>query len=161
MRDAQRPYFPLFIDLSKEEVLVVGAGKIGMRRIQSLHSFTSHITVIDPKVDEVTKQYFITHKITYKKRPYKIGDCQGKYLVIAATNCREVNHQIGEDCKKAGSLAIISDCKEECTVYFPGIVRKENLVVGVTASGKNHKLASEITKQIRELFVKKEENRNL
>lgn len=148
----QKPYFPFFIDLSKEKVLIVGAGKIGMRRIQSLLSFTPYITVIDKKIDETQKQYFDSHKIRYRERPYKSGDCEEAFLVVAATNCREVNHQIWMDCKKSGSFAIISDCKEESSVYFPGIVRKENLVIGVTASGTDHKLASEATKKIRELF---------
>ena len=41
-------YFPLFIDLSGKRILVVGAGKIAIRRVRTLCSFTQDILVIAP-----------------------------------------------------------------------------------------------------------------
>jgi siroheme synthase (precorrin-2 oxidase/ferrochelatase) len=44
-----------------------------------------------------------------------------------------------------------------CDFYFPGIVREENVVVGVTASGEDHTCARHVTEQIRNLLNKDKE----
>ena len=40
------PFFPLFVDLSKKKIVVVGAGKIAKRRIEMLSPFTETVKVI-------------------------------------------------------------------------------------------------------------------
>lgn len=43
-------HFPLFIDISKMNILVIGAGQIACRRIETLLLFDSHITVVSPEI---------------------------------------------------------------------------------------------------------------
>ena len=45
-----KPFFPMFIDLSDKNIVVVGGGKIATRRVKTLLSFTRNIRVIAPKV---------------------------------------------------------------------------------------------------------------
>ena len=54
------------------------------------------------------------------------------------------------------TVNVCSD-KNKCDFYFPGIVRKDNLVVGITASGNNHKAARETSNRIRELLNQPEQ----
>ena len=49
-------YFPLFVDLEQKKIVVVGAGRIAERRIQTLLSFEAQITVIAP---EASVQYHL------------------------------------------------------------------------------------------------------
>lgn len=57
-------YFPVFIDLSEKEILVVGAGTIAARRIKTLCGFAGHITVAAPEISSeiraLAEQYPIT-----------------------------------------------------------------------------------------------------
>lgn len=32
----------------------------------------------------------------------------------------------------------MADCKELCTFYFPAVIRQDNIVIGLTASGQDH-----------------------
>ena len=43
-------YFPLYVDLSDKNVVVVGGGTIATRRVKALLLFTRNITVIAPKM---------------------------------------------------------------------------------------------------------------
>ena len=43
-------YFPLFVDLSDKNVVVVGGGEIATRRIKTLLYFTRNVTVVAPKM---------------------------------------------------------------------------------------------------------------
>ena len=51
MKEEKKPYFPMFVDLSEKNVVVVGAGTIAKRRIRSLIEFTNHLSVIAPEVN--------------------------------------------------------------------------------------------------------------
>ena len=72
-------------------------------------------------------------------------DVDGCELVIAATDDSQVNSEIAKYCKERQILVNHAGDQSQCDFYFPGIAREGGLVVGVTASGKNHKQASEIT----------------
>ena len=51
-------YFPLFVDLEQEKIVVVGAGRIAERRIRTLLSFDARITVLAPEATEASgKRY--------------------------------------------------------------------------------------------------------
>ena len=48
-------------------------------------------------------------------------------------------------------MNVCSD-KNKCDFYFPGIAIRDNLVAGVTASGKDHKAARAAVEKIREIL---------
>ena len=49
-------YFPLFVDLTKKSIIVIGAGKIAARRVKSLLPFVGDMKVIAPEVSsEITE----------------------------------------------------------------------------------------------------------
>ena len=50
-------------------------------------------------------------------------------------------------------MNVASD-KEKCDFYFPGIVKVGDLVVGVTAQGRDHRKAAEAVEKIRELLLR-------
>ena len=66
-------------------------------------------------------------------------------LVIAASDDSLVNRQAAELCRERQILVNHAGDKGLCDFYFPGIAREGNLVAGVTASGKDHRMASEVT----------------
>ena len=50
------------------------------------------------------------------------------------------------------SLIIDKSVKEKCDFYFPGLAMTDQVVVGVTANGTNHKMAKKVVEQIREML---------
>ena len=48
----KKPYFPMFVDVSKKKILVIGGGKIAERRVETLLKFADNITVISPEMTE-------------------------------------------------------------------------------------------------------------
>lgn len=65
--------------------------------------------------------------------------------MIAATDDGEVNGQVVRLCRDRHILVNHAGDRSQCDFYFPGIAREGGLVAGVTASGKNHKLVSDVT----------------
>lgn len=155
-----KPYFPLFFNLSEKKIVVAGAGKIATRRIKSLLGFGANIFVIAPEVSNEVKELSKLREnlLQVHERSYETKDCENAFWMIAATDNREINQKIGVDGKNAGAFVTISDAKEESDVFFPGIAKEEYAVIGVTASGKNHFMAKKITRccqeKLREWFYR-------
>ncbi len=147
-------YFPLFVDLTKKSIIVVGAGKIAARRVKSLLPFVGAMKVIAPEVSsEITEMAASSEGVlVIEQRPFETADLDGADMVLAVTNDKELNTRIGALCKEKKILVNVSHEKELCDFYFPGVVQKENVVIGITASGKDHSKARKVTEQIRAMM---------
>lgn len=148
----ERAYFPIFINLINKRVVVIGGGVIATRRVQTLCSFGCNIEVIAPEVSESLKNLVREEKITWHARPYQVGDVIGATIVVSATNQRIVNRKVGQECVKLSIPVSVADSKEESTFYFPGIAKEDAVVVGVSASGTDHKMAKKVTYGIKKVL---------
>ena len=136
----EKAYFPMFVDISEKEILVVGGGKIAAGRIRTLLDFTVHITVITPALDEKLRQYADLEKFRWVQRKYRESDITGSDkpdIVLAATGDTEVNAEIGRLCRSLGICVNVADKKEMCDFYFPSIVKTEEVVIGINSGGAN------------------------
>ena len=141
-------YFPLFIDISNKTFLVVGAGNIAARRILKLKEFGCKIIVVAKSI-VVTIMDLQDDRLILKERAYDSSDVVGVDYVIAATNDKELNEKIVWDCNRAGIMVNDASNYKNCDFYFPGIVTEEEMVIGVTSSGSNHRLARRVASEIR------------
>ncbi|MFI3325980.1 MAG: hydroxymethylbilane synthase [Clostridia bacterium] len=147
-------YFPLFIDLSSKKIIVIGAGKIATRRINSLLKFCDGFTVIAETFDE----NFDKSRLNLIKKSFEmsdIADLSNGDIVLALTNDHELNRRIAKHCKDKGILVNVSTDKNLCTFFFPAVIVEDEIVVGITASGKNHKKVKETSERIAKLMNKK------
>lgn len=145
-------YFPLFFSMEDKKVVVVGAGSIAQRRIQSLLPFGAKILVVAPETSMECRHLFATAGVTFLEKEYQKEVLEGAFFVLACTSDATVNEKVVQDARKLGILANRCDKKEDCDFYFPGIARRGELVAGITAGGRNHRLAKEATKQVQELW---------
>ena len=147
-------FFPLFVDVTQFQTVIIGGGQIAERRIQVLRQFDAHILLIAPETTEALQQLAATGQILWLQRPYQEGDLADASIgmAIIATNQREVNHNAGKEAVQNGIPVSVADRKEESTFYFPGIAKKDNIVAGITASGMDHKEAARVTKKIRQFL---------
>lgn len=152
MSEEKKPYFPMFIDLSDKKVVVVGAGTIAKRRIRSMMEFTNHLVVIAPEVNPELRKMEEEGRLTILRKNYEREDIFDAALVIAATNDKKMNQEIYTVCKCLGIQVNVCNDKSRCDFYFPGLVTSENLVVGISSSGRDKKQAKEALQKINEVL---------
>lgn len=143
------PYFPFFCNIKDKHILVLGGGSIAQRRIETLLPFGCHITVIAPQCTSVLQMHAAHRRITLQNRPYQSGDCTGFDFVLAATNVPTVNEAAAQECRNHSIPVNLCHNKTLCDFYFPAIVRQQHLVVGISASGANHRQASQVAARLR------------
>ena len=120
---------------------VYGAGKIAARRVGVLHRFGADVTVVAPEARaELTVD---------RARGYEKSDLSGVFLAVAATDDREVNRRIGEDCRAAGIPVSVADRAEESTFYFPAVCEGGGLIAGVVSDGTAHRAVAQAAERIR------------
>lgn len=157
MTKKDKPYFPMFVNLTDKQVVVVGAGTIAKRRIRTLIDFTDHLTVIAPEVNRELLDMEKAGLLTIKRKNYERDDIYNADMVIAATNDNAINSDIYSVCRCMGITVNVCSDKNKCDFFFPGIIREEHVVVGVTSSGLDNKKAKEVTANIQNLFKKNQE----
>lgn len=135
--------FPLFISIAGKSILVYGGGNIALRRVKTLLSFGAAVQVIAPEAREEILELAREERIAYEKRPFSAGEISGcakpPFLALAATDSPMVNGQIVSECRERGIPVNNSGDRSQCDFYFPAIVREDELVIGLTAGGADHK----------------------
>lgn len=145
-------YFPLYTDIRHFRILMVGGGAIALRRLKTLQLFHEHITVISPSVCKEIEDMALEGFATWISRSYVPGDLKGFDMVLAATDDREVNHGVFLEARREKILVNISDCKEECSFYFPSVIKDGEIVIGVTSGCADHKKTKQTADRIRSLI---------
>ena len=84
--------YPIYLNnLSNQRVVVIGGGKVALRKTQGLLEAGASITLISPKIIQALVELSKTEPLKLIQRDYLPGDLKGVFLVIAATNDPSVN----------------------------------------------------------------------
>ena len=140
--------FPLFIDLHGKTVVVAGGGNIALRRVRALQLFGPDILVVAPRI--LPELEALPCRLVH--RFFDPEDARGAFLVLAATDDPEENACIRKQARQRGAWANNASCREDCDFYFPGLVTTDQMVVGVTGTGENHKALRQQLERIREVL---------
>ena len=140
--------FPLCINLEDKNFLVVGSGMIARRKLLAIGEFTRNITVISKEGAEgLAREGF---KVVNKCFDDK--DLEGFDFVITATGSRAQDEAIVASCKAKGIPVNAADDREECDFFLPGIIKRGNLVVSVSTSGKSPAYSKHLREQIEDII---------
>lgn len=150
---SKKPYFPLYVDLSNKDILFVGGGNIATRRIKVLQPFADYITVVAPEAKGSVLEQTEEGNVNWIMREFEMGDLEGRDIVFAVTDDRELNAQIAAACREKGILVNNASDSQLCDFFFPGIVTQGKTVVGVSASGEDHKKARRVRERIQEILT--------
>lgn len=146
-------YFPMFVDMTERECLIVGGGNVAYRKVIVMLDFGAKVTVVAEdicdelrklKIDDIasedkTGSYTANkeNRITFIKRRFVRKDCDGMEMVIAATDDNALNHEIAEYCKAKDIMVNAVDQKADCSFIFPSYIKEKNLVAAFSSGGNS------------------------
>lgn len=138
--------FPMFMDISGQNAVVIGAGKEGCSRANMLQSFGAKVTVIAP---ELRGQ--LDEGIEYIQQEFdRMFDLEYADIAIAATDDKDVNRSVAFTAKSHGSLLNCVDDPALSTFRFPEIVRGAEVTLGMISG--NPQLSGELAGKLRGLL---------
>lgn len=149
------PLYPIFLKLHELSMLIVGAGEVGYEKLFFIlkSSPQANITMVapwvSPKIEELLAEKK-GHRVSIHKKPFEITDLEGHDLVIAATNIRELNHEVQRAAKAAGNLINVADTPELCDFYLGSIVTRGQLKVAISTNGRSPTFAKRFRQLLEE-----------
>ena len=142
-------YYPIFLDLRAKPVLVIGGGRVALRKIKGLLEAQARVTVISPAILDELRAL----PIKILERVYQLGDSVGHALIFATTDNRTVNAQIASDAAALGIPANIVDSPEECGLIVPARFTGSDVQVAVSTGGIDPRRAVAIRNRIKQMLA--------
>ncbi|HEX3491492.1 MAG TPA: uroporphyrinogen-III C-methyltransferase [Streptosporangiaceae bacterium] len=135
--------YPLGLDLTGRRVVVVGGGRVALRRTRSLAEAGALVTVIAPQFKTEFEQQMAEWAtaatagsgITLVRRGYQDGDLAGAWLVHAATDDPAVNAAVAAAAERDRVWCVRADDAAASAAWTPAVTRHGDVTVAVTADG--------------------------
>ena len=141
--------FPLFVNLDKLPVLVVGGGEIAERKINLIIKANAKVEVLARKFSPNVENLINKNKLKKIKSNLDISTLDSNYsLIIAATDNKQINKKLFNFANKNNILINVVDQPDLCTCTFGSIVERGDLVVAISTGGN----APVFARNLREKF---------
>lgn len=143
--------FPVFLKLNQLKVLLVGAGNIGLEKLEAVltNSPDTQINIVAesflPKLLELIGNY---PRVKLHSKRFEAADLEGHDLVIIATGDNILNAEIRSLARQRHLLINVADKPDLCDFYLGSIVKKGDLKIGISTNGKSPTVA----KRLKEIF---------
>ena len=136
-------YFPFFMELSKQSILLIGGGEVAERKLDLLLKANASVTIVSPEFTSYIEELFVNKNINPVKDYYNIKHLTSASFafVIAATNDESLNEQIAKDANDNKILVNVVDKPKICDFIFPSILERGPITVAVSTGGASPVLA--------------------
>lgn len=138
-------YFPMFVDLEGQPCLVVGGGKVALRKVKVLCDFGAEVTVAAPEILGEIKDM---PGVKCLERGYDEDLLDGMALAVAATDDAGQNRMVSRQCGERKIPVNAVDQIEDCSFIFPSYLRSRGLVAAFSSSGKSPVMAQYLKGQM-------------
>ena len=146
------PFYIACLKLKGRRCLVVGAGDIGLEKVEGLLACDADVTVVAPEAHPAIQDLAAEGSITWLRRTFAQGDLEGSLIAIAATNDTDVNISVYDAAERRAMLVNVVDVPPLCNFILPAIVRTGPLAVAISTAGASPALAKRMKREISELF---------
>ena len=144
--------YPVNLDLKSRRCVVVGGGAVAERKAETLLDFGAALVVIAPELTPRLHDLAAERLVEHVAGKYTSGMLEGAFLVIAATDDREINKAVSSEAQRLGILVNVVDEPELCTFFVPAIVRRGDFIISVSTSGKSPALARRVREELEARF---------
>lgn len=147
---ALRRYLPVFHDVLGARVLVVGAGAVGTRKIETLLAGGARVTVVAKEFSRSVEDRAARGDLTVRRGTFHSEQMEGAELVFAATPDRALNRRVSAEARRRRIPVNVADSPEECTFLLPAVIRGDEFTVAISTGGRHPGAAKAVREFIEE-----------
>lgn len=143
-------WFPFFVQLEGARGLLVGGGRVALRKAEKLLPFGAQLTVVAPCI---CPPLAALPGLTLCRRAFADSDLSpAPDFVIAATGDRALDRRIAALCRTRRILVNVVDDPAACGFYFPALVQRGRLCIGISTGGASPTAAVWLRQKIEALL---------
>lgn len=135
---------PLNIDMHGKTAVIIGGGRVALRKLHSLLVTGADLRLVAPEVCSDIVALAASGSICVRIGHYAVTDLANAFLVVAATNEPAVNQAVAADAGMRGILVAATDNPSAGNCIFPAVLRRGNVEIAVSTGGRCPTLAADI-----------------
>ncbi|EGT2201440.1 precorrin-2 dehydrogenase [Clostridioides difficile] len=143
--------YPINLKLDDLDVVIIGGGEVAYRKCKNFLNFNKRVTIVSKQL--LNKFYDLKEYINIIEDDYKEVYIEKASIVIAATNNKVLNMEIGLYCREEHKLVNVVDNVEISNFTVPSYIKRGDLLISVSTGGKSPSLSSKIKKEIEEIYT--------
>src|SRR6185312_15764834 len=144
--------YPLFADLSRRAVLVVGGGAVAERKAAALLAAGAQVTVGAPELTPQLQRWARQGRIAHRAGEFAPGWLDYVWLVVAATADRALNARVAEVAGLQRLFVTVVDDAELSSFHVPAVIDRAPLVVAISSGGAAPMLARLVRERLETLL---------
>jgi uroporphyrin-III C-methyltransferase / precorrin-2 dehydrogenase / sirohydrochlorin ferrochelatase len=125
------PQYFLALGLAGRRAVVVGGGRVALRRVRGLLDAGANVVVIAPEIDAELAAL----PVTVLRREYRDGDLAAAWLAHAATSHPAVNARVAAEADRNRIWCVRADDASASAAWTPAVARHDDVAVAITAGG--------------------------
>lgn len=145
-------YFPAFIKLENQRVLVIGGGNIAQKKVEKLLDFTQDIVLIASEFSSSLVTLMEKYHLEYSCREYKSGDIKPFAIVIIAVNSLELQKEIYQESRSLRCFCNAVDSTSYCDFIFPSYIKEDELTIAISTSGASPAFAKHLKRYLKKIL---------
>ncbi|MFC1862686.1 bifunctional precorrin-2 dehydrogenase/sirohydrochlorin ferrochelatase [Thermodesulfobacteriota bacterium] len=145
-------FYPIYVDLEGKKIVLVGGGRVAQRKIETFLEYGALIFLISRDMTPKLEHYKEEGKLVYLGAEFHDDYLENASLVVSATDDPELNHRVSEAAKSRGLLVNAVDQPADCSFIVPSIVKRGDLMIAVSTSGKSPAFAKQLRKELEKKF---------
>ena len=147
------------LNVSQKKAIVIGGGTEGLRKVHGLLDQECDITVITSRLNMELKKMSKDGKLKLIKKRIKdasiLDEFRNIFLILAATDDRQLNRKLVEKGRSMGAFAYAADDPTISDFSYTALVNIEGLIqVAISTSGKSPIMARKIRMKIESMLRK-------
>lgn len=145
-------YYPIFMNLKDQQVLVIGGGAVALRKVQTLLQHGALVHIVSPQLVSELKELIDDKTCFWLEKDYAPEDLQEAILVFSCTEKEAVNAQVALDAKVHHRPVNVVDNPEKCSFIVPSIMERGDLKIAVSTGGSSPIVARQIRSELQALY---------
>lgn len=143
-------FYPINLKIDDMKITIIGGGRVAYRKCLNFLAFDKKVIVISE--DFIEEFYKIKEGVEIIEDTYDEKHIKDSFMVVAATNNKDINKEIGNYCRKHGKLVNVVDDADLSNFTVPSYVKRGDLLLSISTGGNSPSLSSKIRKDLEETY---------
>lgn len=147
-----RCYYPIFLNVRGKRCVVVGGGKVALRKVKVLLEHGANVEVVSPALCPELSQLAASKMISVLHKEYEPGDLKGALIAMAATAESNANQKVADEARRQKILVNVASSLEQSDFILPSYLSRGDLTIAVSTAGRSPALARKVRTRLEQDF---------
>lgn len=141
-------YYPIHLDLRGRLVAVIGGGAVAQEKVEGLLAAGARVKVIAPRLTLELARLAAEGAVEHVARSFRDGDLEGAFLAVGERLGAAIDGAVWREAEARGIPCNVQDDLPHCSFIAASVVRRGDLTVTISTSGKAPALAVRLRQQL-------------